>query len=186
MQTPRRLPALLARLCSASLLACGDGGNAPPPVDTTEPTVELSLGSHNVTQPGDIALSATASDASGVSKVEFYERFGGDGTPVKIGEDSSEPYELNRPVVSSADNGNHEFTAKAYDAAGNAGSSNAETAVVSLEVTPPAFSLSASHERLTTHYRASPSQARYSRGTGSPRPSYQSSQSSLLREHPTC
>jgi hypothetical protein len=145
-----KFPAALTSGLALLGLACGDG-TAPLPVDTTPPTVELNLSSNSVSTPGDISLVATTSDNLGVTKVEFYERvLGVDAAPTKIGEDSSEPYGLQRPVLSPADNGSHEFTAKAYDAAGNIGTSNTETAVVSIEVTAPAFTLSTSHDRITT------------------------------------
>ena len=131
-----------------SALACGDS-SAPLTVDTTPPTVTLSLSSDNVTIPSNLAIGATADDAVGVIRVEFYERIG-NAAPAKIGEDTSEPYELERPILSAAENGSHEFTAKAYDAAGNVGDSNVETAVVNLETTAPAFTMAATHDHITT------------------------------------
>jgi hypothetical protein len=141
---------LLGALLALSALACGDS-SAPLTVDTTPPTVALTLSSDNVTTPGNLGLRATADDEAGVARVEFYERVaGGDAAPVKIGEDVSEPYHLERRILSGAENGSHEFTAKAYDAAGNVGNSNVETAVFNLEAAEPEFTISASHDRITT------------------------------------
>jgi hypothetical protein len=74
-----------------------------------------------------VNLSAAASDNVGVSRVEFYR-----GTTL-ISTDTSEPYTASL-TVSSADNGNVGFTAKAYDAAGNTGLSSA---AVNVYVSPP-------------------------------------------------
>lgn len=137
-------------LLALSALACGDS-SAPLTVDTIPPTVALTLSSDNVTTPSNLGVSATADDEAGVVRVEFYEQVaGGDAAPVKIGEDTSEPYRLERPILSAVENGSHAFTAKAYDAAGNVGTSNVETAVVNLETTPPAFTMAASHDHITT------------------------------------
>lgn len=140
----------LAAMAGFLQQACGDG-TGPSPGDTTAPVVDLSLGSTSISAPGDITLVATPSDHEGVTKVEFYERIAGaDAAPAKIGEDTSEPYELERPIMSAAENGSYEFTAKAYDAAGNIGTSNAETAVVNLGTVAPAFTVSSSHDHITT------------------------------------
>jgi hypothetical protein len=146
-----RYPAAILVVMAAVLAqACGDG-TAPAPVDTIAPAVDLSLSSGSVSTPGPISLMASASDQVGVTKVEFYERIAGsDADPTKIGEDISPPYAVERPIMTVADNGSYEFTAKAYDAAGNVGTSNAETATVNLEGVPPAFTISASDDHITT------------------------------------
>jgi hypothetical protein len=133
-----------------AVLGCSDDTGALG-LDTTAPMVALSLGSNSITIPGNLTVVATATDAVGVTKVEFYEHLVGvSDTPTKIGEDTSEPYEFQRPVISDADNGSYEFSAKAYDAAGNVGTSNTETASIAIEVGPAAFGLSASHQSITT------------------------------------
>jgi hypothetical protein len=104
-----------------------------------------------VSAPGDLTLVATASDAEGVTKVEFYEQLAGvDASPTKIAEAGTPPYGFQRTVLSSLENGTHSFTAKAYDAAGNVGTSAVENAVVNLPSEPSAFALSVSHDRITT------------------------------------
>jgi hypothetical protein len=67
---------------------------------------------------GSITLAASASDDVGVTRVEFYV----DG--VLEGSDTSAPYSLALDSTTLAD-GSHSLVAKAYDAAGNVGSSSA-------------------------------------------------------------
>ena len=67
---------------------------------------------------GTITLSATASDNVGVSRVEFFV------DNVLKGSDSASPYAMTLDSTTLA-NGSHTLVAKAYDAAGNVGSSNA-------------------------------------------------------------
>jgi hypothetical protein len=104
--------------------------------DTTPPTVSLTAPANGSTVSGTITLSATASDNVGVSKVEFYR----DGTLVAT--DTSAPYTASDNTTSLV-NGSHTYTAKAYDAAGNATTSAASTVTVSNDTTPPTVSLTA-------------------------------------------
>lgn len=92
--------------------------------DTTSPTTSLTAPTNGSTVSGTVNISANASDNVGVNKVEFYRG------STKLGEDTSSPYSYswNTATVS---NGSYSLTAKAYDAAGNAGSSAAVTANVS-------------------------------------------------------
>ncbi|QNA98183.1 CehA/McbA family metallohydrolase [Massilia sp. Se16.2.3] len=82
--------------------------------DTLAPTVSASESGTG----GTITLSANASDNVGVSKVEFLV------DNVLKGSDTTSPYSmtLNSTTLS---NGSHSLVAKAYDAAGNIGSSSA-------------------------------------------------------------
>ncbi|CAK0777753.1 PKD domain-containing protein [Gammaproteobacteria bacterium] len=92
--------------------------------DTTAPTVSLSpspVGPY--TPPQTVTLTAIATDNIGVTRVEFY-----DGTSLK-GTDSSAPFS-HAWSVTSAEGGNHAWAAKAYDAAGNVGTSGPVTMVV--------------------------------------------------------
>ena len=84
----------------------GSGG------DTTPPTVSASESGSS----GSITLNATASDNVGVSRVEFYV----DGALKAT--DSSAPYGATLDSTTLAD-GTHALVAKAYDAAGNVGTS---------------------------------------------------------------
>jgi PKD repeat protein len=81
--------------------------------DTTPPTVSASESGSS----GTITLSASASDNVGASKVEFYV----DGT--LKGSDTSSPYSMTLDSTTLA-NGSHSLVAKAYDAAGNIGTSS--------------------------------------------------------------
>jgi hypothetical protein len=82
--------------------------------DTTAPTATAS----ETGTTGTITLSATATDNVGVTKVEFYI----DGA--LVGTDTTSPYSVTYNSALLA-NGTHSLVAKAYDAAGNIGSSTA-------------------------------------------------------------
>lgn len=86
--------------------------NVTSSADTTAPTVSASESGTS----GTITLSATASDAVSVTKVEFYV----DG--VLKGTDAASPYSMTLDSATLAD-GSHSLVAKAYDAAGNIGTS---------------------------------------------------------------
>ncbi|MBS1767701.1 MAG: M4 family metallopeptidase [Acidobacteria bacterium] len=96
------------------------GAAAPSGGDTTAPTATASESGTS----GTITLSATASDNVGVTKVEFYV----DGT--LKGTDTSSPYSMTLDSTTLS-NGSHSLVAKAYDAAGNVGSSSAVSFTVS-------------------------------------------------------
>lgn len=85
-----------------------------PPADTTPPTVSASVSGSS----GSITLAASASDDVGVTRVDFLV----DGS--LRGSDSSAPYALALDSTTLA-NGSHTLVAKAYDAAGNVGTSSA-------------------------------------------------------------
>jgi hypothetical protein len=90
----------------------GGGGGG----DTTPPTATAS----EAGTAGTITLSATASDNVGVARVDFLV-----DNAVK-GSDATSPYALSLDSTLLA-NGSHTLVARAYDAAGNAGSSSAVT-----------------------------------------------------------
>jgi hypothetical protein len=86
---------------------------APPPPDTTAPTVSLTAPTAGATVSGTITVSATASDNVGVAGVQF--RLDG----ANLGaEDSTAPYSTSWDSTQSS-NGTHALTAVARDAAGN-------------------------------------------------------------------
>ena len=89
----------------------GSGGGSS---DTTPPTVSVTESG----TAGTITLSASATDNVGVTKVEFYV------DSVLKGTDTATPYTLTLDSTTLA-NGSHTLTAKAYDAAGNVGTSAA-------------------------------------------------------------
>ncbi|WP_306524108.1 Ig-like domain-containing protein [Dokdonella sp.] len=100
----------------------GGGGGS----DTTPPTVSAT----ETGTSGPITFSATASDNVGVTKVEFYV----DGA--LKGTDTAAPYTMGLDSTTLA-NGSHSLVAKAYDAAGNAGTSSTVTFSVSNSSTTP-------------------------------------------------
>lgn len=98
--------------------------NRTTSTDTTPPTVSLSKPVAG-TFGGTISMGATASDDSGVvTKVEFYQ-----GTTL-LGTATTSPYAYAWDSTKVA-NGSYTITAKAYDAAGNVGTSAAVTVTVS-------------------------------------------------------
>lgn len=120
---------------------------AVPPPDTTTPTVSLSSPVNGATVSGTITLTANASDNVGVTSVGFYR-----GGTTLIATDGSAPtwsYSWNTTTVP---NGSYSLTAKAYDAAGNIGTSSTVSITVSnvvADTTPPTIS-SVSGSSITT------------------------------------
>jgi chitinase len=107
------------------------------PADTTAPSTSITAPSSGATVSGTTTVTASATDNVGVTSVEFYV----DG--VLAATDNSAPYSFAWNTTSVAD-GSHSLSSKAYDAAGNAGTSSAVTVNVSNEVvvdtTPPVIS----------------------------------------------
>jgi hypothetical protein len=96
-------------------------------VDISTPTASLTSSLTTLTAPSQVTLFATASDNRGVLKVEFF-----DGVN-KLGEDTSPADGFAWSLgLAQADNGVHSYTAKAIDAAGNAGNSKAVLVTVSI------------------------------------------------------
>lgn len=85
--------------------------------DTTPPTTSITAPTQGATVSGITLVTATASDNSGsVSRVELYR----DGA--FVGSDTSSPFEFSWSTQGST-NGSHTLTTKAFDAAGNNGTS---------------------------------------------------------------
>lgn len=89
-------------------------------VDTTEPTVSLLSPSNGATLAGEVLVSATSTDDTGVSGVSFYY----DSTSLIGTEDVSAPYEVSWDTTGLS-NGSYALTAVARDAAGNTATSSA-------------------------------------------------------------
>ncbi|HEX2731469.1 MAG TPA: Ig-like domain-containing protein, partial [Polyangiaceae bacterium] len=91
--------------------------------DTTPPMVALTAPTEGSVLTGIASLSATASDDVAVSRVDFYSDF---GTPTQalIFSDTQAPYAASWNTI-TVTQGAHSLTARAFDAAGNAGSSAA-------------------------------------------------------------
>ncbi|RKI74024.1 hypothetical protein D7X55_03710 [Corallococcus sp. AB049A] len=100
--------------CSASNACVSDA--APPTAALTAPGTGTPL-------TGTVTLQAAASDDVAVTHVEFF-----DGTK-SLGTSSTAPYSVAWDTVAAGD-GNHTLVARAYDAAGNTGTSTAVTVQV--------------------------------------------------------
>ncbi len=92
--------------------------------DTTKPTTSISAPASGATVSGTTTVTASASDNVSVTKVEFYL----DG--VLQSTDTTSPYSWSWNTT-SATNGSHSLTTKAYDAAANVGTSTAVSVTVS-------------------------------------------------------
>jgi hypothetical protein len=99
-------------------------GTAPPPGDSTPPTTAITSPANGATVGGTVTVSATASDNVGVSRVELFI----DGS--LAGSDTTSPYALAWNTT-TASNGGHSLQTRAYDAAGNVGSSTTVNITVS-------------------------------------------------------
>ncbi|MGZ3457806.1 MAG: Ig-like domain-containing protein, partial [Archangium sp.] len=97
--------------CTVPYSGGGGGG------DTTAPTTSITAPTSGATVSGTaVTVSASASDNVGVSKVEFYV----DGS--LIATDTTSPYSISWNST-GVTNGSHTLTSRAYDAAGNTGTS---------------------------------------------------------------
>jgi subtilisin family serine protease len=107
----------------------GGGGGGNPPPDTTPPSVAMVNPADDAAASGNIVVSAGASDASGIDKVEFFL----DGN-VLIGTDtspSSGVYSINWNT--SGLTGWHTLHAVAWDTEGN----SAASSMHDVDMTPP-------------------------------------------------
>mgnify|MGYP001591367620 CR=1 FL=1 len=100
--------------------------------DTTPPTTAVSSPSAGAQISGTISIAASASDNVGVTKVEFFV----DGS--LIGSAPSAPYSAAWNTT-TATNGAHSLTTRAFDAAGNVGTSAAVSITVNNNTTGSAL-----------------------------------------------
>lgn len=91
--------------------------------DTTPPTTSITAPAANASLSNTQSISANASDATGVTKVEFYM----DGQ--LLGTDTTSPYNYSLDTTKYA-SGTHSLQTKAYDAAGNVGTSAAVSVTI--------------------------------------------------------
>lgn len=100
--------------------------------DTTAPTTSITSPANGATVSGTVSVTASASDNVGVTKVEFYL----DGALTSTS--TATPYTWNWNTT-TATNGGHTLISKAYDAAGNIGTSASVSVTVSnvSDTTPP-------------------------------------------------
>jgi len=103
---------------------------SPPPSDTQAPTVNITNPGNAQTASGLVAVDVNASDNLGVTKVEFYAK------NILVATDTGTPYAFTLDTASYAD-GSLALQAKAYDAAGNAGTSSTVTVTVANDTTAP-------------------------------------------------
>ncbi len=96
--------------------------------DITPPTTQITAPAKNATVSGTVTVTATAADNVGVTSVQIYI----DGALASSGAASPLNYSWNTTLVG---NGSHTICSKAYDAAGNAGTSTAITVTVSNSTT---------------------------------------------------
>jgi len=108
------------RIGSVKLRDCGSTGG-----DSIPPTTSITAPLNNATVSGTVLVTANASDAVGVTRVELYV----DGVQVTPA-DTSAPYEWSWNTTGLA-NGTHTLVTKAYDAANNVGTSAPVTVTVS-------------------------------------------------------
>ncbi len=92
--------------------------------DTTPPTTSVTAPAGGSTVSGTVTVTATASDNVGVTKVELYL----DGALLASG--TASPFSAAWSTTGAA-NGSHTLTSKAYDAAGNVGTSASVAVTVS-------------------------------------------------------
>jgi hypothetical protein len=104
--------------------------------DTTAPVASLTAPAAGSTVTGTVAVSASASDNVAVSKVEFYVN------GVLQATDTASPYTFSWNTAALA-NGSYPLSIKAYDAAGNVGSSASVTVAVNnaAAVAPSSYSI---------------------------------------------
>ena len=100
------------------------------PSDTTPPTTGITAPANAATVSGTVSISANATDAVGVTNVEFYQ-----GATL-LGTDTTSPYSYNWDTTGVA-NGNYTLTTKAFDAAGNSSTSAGVTVAVNSTGTSP-------------------------------------------------
>ena len=101
-----------------SIFGGGGGG------DTTAPTTSITSPANGATVSGTVTVNANASDSVGVTRVELWV----DG--VLTGSDTTAPYQIAWNTT-TASNGGHGLQTRAYDAAGNVGSSSTVNVTVS-------------------------------------------------------
>jgi len=97
------------------------GAGAP---DTTPPTTSITAPASGATVSGAVNITASASDNVGVTNVEFYI----DGA--LAGSDATSPYAFSWNTAGLVNGSSHTIASKAYDAAGNVGTSATVTVTV--------------------------------------------------------
>jgi hypothetical protein len=107
--------------------------------DTTAPTVSITSPSAGTQVSGTVAVATSASDNTGVAKVELY------ADNVLVGSDLTSPFSISWATTGTS-NGNHVLQARATDLAGNLGASASITVAVNnatSDTTAPTVSITA-------------------------------------------
>ena len=110
--------------------------------DTTAPTTSVTAPANGATVSGTTNVTASATDNVGVTKVEFWL----DGALAST--DTTSPYEWSWNTA-TASNGSHSLVSKAYDAAGNIGTSSTVSVTVSNGVSVTNYKITQSNSALT-------------------------------------
>ncbi len=112
--------------------------NASGAIDSTPPTVSITAPANGATVSGTVSLTATASDAVGVARVEFSV----DG--VLKNSDTTSPYSYSWNTTTET-NGSHTLIARAYDAAGNSAANSVTVTASNVvpDTTVPTVSITA-------------------------------------------
>lgn len=122
---------------------------APAVAVDNPPSVAIASPASGTTVAGPVAVSATASDDSGVTQVEFFV----DGTSIGIDTNSADGWGVSWDSASVAD-GPHALTATATDTAGQTATSASVSLTVDNVNAPPVASFSASCGGLTCAFDA--------------------------------
>ncbi|MFW8625706.1 Ig-like domain-containing protein [Deinococcus sp. ME38] len=121
----------LLALTGALLTACTTSVG-----DIAIPALTVTVAPNPLVSAGPVAFKATATDQSGISKVEFYDN----GTLVST--DTSAPYEASKSYT-FADNGSRTIMVKAYDGSGNVATKTAPLTVAIADRNEPNDSVAA-------------------------------------------
>jgi chitodextrinase len=100
----------------------GDGTNCNTPSDTQVPTVDLTSPVNDAKVNGTVKMQATATDNTGISKVEFYVN----SSLVKTSTAAPHSYDWATDAIA---NGTYLLSAKAFDTAGNTSSDSVSVTV---------------------------------------------------------
>lgn len=115
------------------------GSTVVAPTDTTAPTVQLTSPANGSTISGTSSVAANAGDNVGVSRVDFF--LNGN----LLQSDTTASYFMSFDTTRYA-NGSYQFSARAYDAAGNSTVSSVHTVTISnttdIDTTAPTVSIS--------------------------------------------
>jgi len=129
----------------------------PAQTDTTAPTATITSPTNGQTISGNVNVEATATDNVSVSRVELYL----DGASTPVSTLTSAPYNFGWNTLGVA-NGTHTLQVKAYDAAGNVGSSAKVSVTVNnvtaVKLSPPTnlVATTPSPTQVTLTWTASP------------------------------